>query len=134
MDEFLIGADLKRYLEPWAYARLNVVERALLAQRLPDEAAAAARHLRELVEMVLPTRSVTSGCSRRRCVGSRWRSPRFRDYPATLDTLADFDTDKDGTVPSRKAGNGGTGACDPRRHCGRNGRCRFAMRQKLAAW
>jgi hypothetical protein len=43
MDEFLIGTDLKRYLEPWAYARLNVVERALLAQRLPDEAGGAAR-------------------------------------------------------------------------------------------
>jgi hypothetical protein len=35
MDEYLIGADLKRYLEPWAYSRLNVVERALLAQRCP---------------------------------------------------------------------------------------------------
>ncbi len=54
MDDFLLGNDLARYLEPWAYARLNVVERALLAQRAKGEAANAARHLRELWEMVPP--------------------------------------------------------------------------------
>jgi hypothetical protein len=54
MDEYLINADLKRYLEPWAYSRLNVVERALLAQRLPGEAANTARHLRELWELLPP--------------------------------------------------------------------------------
>ncbi|MEA3208202.1 MAG: hypothetical protein QOE70_1259 [Chthoniobacter sp.] len=54
LDEYLIGADLRLHLEPWAYARLNVVERALLAQRLPGEAAAAARHLRELWELLPP--------------------------------------------------------------------------------
>jgi hypothetical protein len=52
MDDFLLGADLKRYLDPWTYERLNVVERALLGQRLPGEAAAAARHLRELWELL----------------------------------------------------------------------------------
>ena len=54
MDDYLIGADLARYLEPWPYARLNVVERALLGQRLPAEAASAARHLRELWELLPP--------------------------------------------------------------------------------
>lgn len=54
MDDYLVGADLARYLEPWAYARLNVVERALLGQRLPAEAANAARHLRELWELLPP--------------------------------------------------------------------------------
>ena len=54
MDDYLIGADLKRYLEPWAYARLNVVERTLLAQRLPGESANTARHLRELWELLPP--------------------------------------------------------------------------------
>ena len=52
MDDYLLGNDLKRYLQPWAYARLNMAERALLAQRIPGEAAATARHLRELWEMV----------------------------------------------------------------------------------
>ena len=54
MDDYLLGNDLARYREPWAYARLNVVERALLAQRTKGEAANAARHLRELWEMIPP--------------------------------------------------------------------------------
>jgi hypothetical protein len=54
MDDFLLGRDLKPYLEPWAYSRLNVVERCLLAQRIEGEAPNAARHLRELWEMIPP--------------------------------------------------------------------------------
>lgn len=54
MDDYLIGADLKRYLEPWTHARLNVVERCLLAQRVAGEAPATARHLRELWELLPP--------------------------------------------------------------------------------
>ncbi len=54
MDDYLIGADLKRYTDAWAYERLNVVERALLAQRLPGEAARTARHLREMWELLRP--------------------------------------------------------------------------------
>ncbi len=52
MDDFLLNADLTRYLEPWQYARLNVVEKALLGKKLPTEAEAAARYLRELWEML----------------------------------------------------------------------------------
>ncbi len=54
MDDYLLGSDLRRYLEPWVFARLNVAERCLLAQRLPGEAAATARHLRELWELLPP--------------------------------------------------------------------------------
>lgn len=54
MDDYLLGADLKRYLEPWHYARLNMAERCLLSQRLPGEAPLAARHLRELWELIPP--------------------------------------------------------------------------------
>jgi len=54
MDDFLLGNDLARYLEPSAYARLNLVERALLAQRMKDGAANIARSLRELWELVPP--------------------------------------------------------------------------------
>lgn len=50
LDDFLLGTDLKRYLRPWAYLQLNVVERTLLAQRIEGEAPHAARHLRELWE------------------------------------------------------------------------------------
>lgn len=54
MDEYLLGLDLAKHLEPWAYARLNIVERILLAQRLENEAPNAARHVRELWEMIPP--------------------------------------------------------------------------------
>ena len=54
MDDFLLGNDLTGYLQPWAYGRLNVVERALLAQRTPANAADTARHVRELWEMIPP--------------------------------------------------------------------------------
>lgn len=54
MDEYLLGFDLSQHLEPWAYARLNIVERILLAQRIKNEAPNAARHVRELWEMIPP--------------------------------------------------------------------------------
>ncbi|MEY4483459.1 MAG: hypothetical protein RL693_911, partial [Verrucomicrobiota bacterium] len=54
LDDFLLGTDLKRYLQPWAYAQLNAVERALLAQRIEGEAPHAARHLREQWELLTP--------------------------------------------------------------------------------
>ncbi|MDB6007511.1 MAG: hypothetical protein JWR15_4498 [Prosthecobacter sp.] len=54
MDEFLLGLDLSQHLEAWAYARLNIVERILLAQRIETEAPNAARHVRELWEMIPP--------------------------------------------------------------------------------
>ncbi|CAN5688056.1 hypothetical protein BH11VER1_BH11VER1_33680 [soil metagenome] len=54
MDDFLLGTDLKRYLQPWAYMQLNTVEQALLAQRIEGEAPHAARHLRELWETLTP--------------------------------------------------------------------------------
>ena len=54
MDEYLLGLDLAKHLESWAYARLNIVERILLAQRIQNEAPNAARHVRELWEMIPP--------------------------------------------------------------------------------
>jgi hypothetical protein len=54
MDEFLLGSELTGYLQPSAYARLNVVERALLAQRVKGESANVARSLREMWELIPP--------------------------------------------------------------------------------
>jgi autotransporter-associated beta strand protein len=54
MDEYLLGQSLAKHLEPWAYARLNIVERILLGSRLQNEAPNAARHVRELWEMIPP--------------------------------------------------------------------------------
>lgn len=49
MDDWLLGADLKGYLEPWAFERLNVVERILLLKEVGQDAAAHAEHLMALV-------------------------------------------------------------------------------------
>lgn len=54
IDEYLLGADLRRYLEPWRFAQLNAAERAFLTARLQAEGADIARHLRELWELLPP--------------------------------------------------------------------------------
>ena len=54
MDDFLLDSDLSNYLQPTAYARLNVVERSLLAQHIKGDAANAARGLREIWELAPP--------------------------------------------------------------------------------
>ena len=54
MDDFLLAHDLSAYREPWAYERLNAVERILLATRIPGEPENAARRLREQWEMIPP--------------------------------------------------------------------------------
>ena len=54
IDDFLLGNDLHGYLAPWAHERLNMAERCLLSQRIPGEAAATARNLREMWELLPP--------------------------------------------------------------------------------
>jgi hypothetical protein len=54
LDRFLLEQDLAAYLEPWAFDRLNVAEQILLTKRLPGAAAAGARRVRELLELVPP--------------------------------------------------------------------------------
>jgi hypothetical protein len=54
MDDYLLGNDLRGYLEPWTYGRLNAAERCLLAQHVRGESAATARHERELWELLPP--------------------------------------------------------------------------------
>jgi len=54
LDHYLLGDDLRGYLEPWAFARLNVVERVLLARRIEGEHPHMARHVRELFELIPP--------------------------------------------------------------------------------
>ena len=51
IDNWLLERDLADYLEPWAFERLNIVERVLLLRSLNES---AARHVRELVELYPP--------------------------------------------------------------------------------
>ena len=39
MDDYLLGKPLEKYFEPYQYARLNVVERILIAQKDPKRLA-----------------------------------------------------------------------------------------------
>ncbi len=43
LDRWLLDEDLSAYLAPWEFSQLNVVERILLAQRLPQAAVVSAR-------------------------------------------------------------------------------------------
>jgi hypothetical protein len=54
IDEWLLDRDLTHYLEPWAFQRLNTLERLLLAQRLKNEQERVTRHLRERYELLSP--------------------------------------------------------------------------------
>lgn len=52
MDKWLLGNNLSEYLEAWAFARLNAVERILLGQRLPKMADRLERHVTDLYDLL----------------------------------------------------------------------------------
>lgn len=52
MDKWLLNMDLQEYFEPWAFSRLNIVEKILLGQKLPDRAATIARHIEECFDLL----------------------------------------------------------------------------------
>ncbi|MCA8976603.1 MAG: hypothetical protein KDC98_17920 [Planctomycetes bacterium] len=45
LDRWLLGDDVRGYLEPWSFARLNLIEKILLAQRLDGAARGAVSRL-----------------------------------------------------------------------------------------
>lgn len=54
VDRWLLEEDLDAYLEPWAFQRLNAVERILLARRGPGDATRVRRHVQDLVDLIPP--------------------------------------------------------------------------------
>ncbi len=52
VDDFLLEEDLTPYLEPWRYGRLNVMEKLLLAVRIPAERSRAKRHVSEMLSLM----------------------------------------------------------------------------------
>lgn len=50
IDRYLLGEDLRAYLDPWAFGRLNALEKALLARRHPEHRASIARFLGDAVD------------------------------------------------------------------------------------
>jgi hypothetical protein len=52
LDRWLLGMEVKQFLEPWKFAQLNLIEKILLAQRLGgDEREAVSRSLKESLEI-----------------------------------------------------------------------------------
>ncbi len=52
LDHWLVGDDLRAYVEPWTFAKLNLIEKILLAQRLGGtERDAVAQLVREQLEL-----------------------------------------------------------------------------------
>jgi hypothetical protein len=54
LDRWLLEENLAEFADPWKHARLNAVERVLLAQRLQGEPAKTARHLNDLLRLQPP--------------------------------------------------------------------------------
>src|SRR5262249_3324029 len=54
LDHWFLGDDLREFLQPWQYGRLNAVERVLLAQRLAGEPAKTSRHEQDLLRLQPP--------------------------------------------------------------------------------
>ncbi len=54
MDRYLLGEDVNAFLQPWAYARLNTVERVLLGQRVKNEEGKTARAIKDKFDLLPP--------------------------------------------------------------------------------
>ncbi len=54
MDRWLIVDDLKDYLEPWRFGRLNAVERILLGKRIAEQEKTLARDTKERADLIPP--------------------------------------------------------------------------------
>ncbi|MEM7392519.1 MAG: hypothetical protein AAF492_09225, partial [Verrucomicrobiota bacterium] len=54
MDHWLLDDDLVDYLKPWAFQRLNIVERILLGRRIERRRPSLARHVKELADLIPP--------------------------------------------------------------------------------
>ena len=57
LDQWLLEEDLTAWLEPWRFARLNIVEKILLSQRYDERRTDLARHVNELYDLAPTPRS-----------------------------------------------------------------------------
>ncbi|HJO53033.1 MAG TPA: hypothetical protein QF373_00910, partial [Verrucomicrobiota bacterium] len=54
MDEWLLGVNLEKYLEPFAFSQLNDVEKILLARRGPAELEKMRRYIKDKNDLIIP--------------------------------------------------------------------------------
>ncbi|HOI91937.1 MAG TPA: hypothetical protein PLK28_15660 [Candidatus Rifleibacterium sp.] len=52
MDKWLLERDLREFTEPWTFSRLNIVEKILLGQRVPEMAETIERHVNEKFDLL----------------------------------------------------------------------------------
>ncbi len=52
MDDYVLGSDISKYIQPWKLAQLNAVERILLAKRIAGQSASTKRWMGDLVGSV----------------------------------------------------------------------------------
>ena len=86
MDDYLLGLDLNKYVQPWKLAQLNAVERVLLAKQINTQAASTKRWMGDLVNSVP--------------IDSTAQSVRF-SKGLMSSALWAFDNDADGIFDSR---------------------------------
>ena len=54
LDEWLLGGELRPYLQPWDYSRLNTAERVLLTHRIADDRQPTIRDIRDRLALLPP--------------------------------------------------------------------------------
>ncbi len=54
LDQWFLQAEVNGHLQPWNHARLNIVERILLGQRIEDERPHTERHVTDLFDLLPP--------------------------------------------------------------------------------
>lgn len=70
MDKWLLKMDLKDYLDPWRFARLNIVEKILLGMRIPDASASINRYAGDLFDLLPENREAFNRLFRTALQGS----------------------------------------------------------------
>jgi hypothetical protein len=102
LDHHLLDEDLSAYLEPWAYGRLNTLERILLAERITGESGPSARHIGDRFDLLPPDVEADNAAFDTALQGSALDA-EATSYFAVADTLASFGAAASGMAPPQAA-------------------------------
>ncbi len=97
MDHWLLGADLTPYLDPWAFSRLNIVEKILLARGGPGDHGRIGRFVKERFEMIPPDVERFN-----RAFDTALRGSALEEDAFGIDDLKAVLRDKDGEAPMKE--------------------------------
>jgi hypothetical protein len=108
-DQYLLEQDLTEWLRPWQFARLNVFEKLLLAQRLPEQRAGIWRQLQDELAMLPPDDVALDGLFERALAGrgletvtsladfeAKLESPAAEPVPLTSSLMGGLEMDRGG--------------------------------------